>query len=253
MLNINTLKILNVKFNVLTLSELISIVHDKLVSNQKFLIALSNPEFLLESKKNPLLFNYLNAVEINLADGIGIVWASKLLYKNPLNVRLTGTDFFPELVKLCSSSNFSFFILGGKPNICNKVISKFEKEFNYFGFKGCHHGFFDLEDEKKIIANINSLNPDVLMVCLGNPKQEEWIFRNFDKINAKLIFGNGGVLDFWSNNVKRAPLWIQNLGFEWLYRLFQDFTFYRIKRQSKLLIFPFLVFIQFYKQGFKRI
>ena len=84
---------------------------------------------------------------------------------------------------------------------------------------------------------INNSVPDIVIVCLGCPNQEMWICRNISKINAKIIIGNGGAIDFWSGNVKRAPSFFIKNGFEWIYRLFQDFSIKRIKRQLKLLKF----------------
>lgn len=247
------LTLLNVKFHNIKVESLLNLILKKVKNGEKFIISLSNPEFLLESEKNQELKKYLNNVSLNLADGIGVVWASKILSKKPLFERITGTDLLPELINLSLVNKLRFYFLGGGFGVAEKARDKFKNDFGYNGVIGYQHGFFENNEENNIIQKINMLSPDILMVCLGNPKQEEWIERNFDKLNVKLVFGNGGALDFWSNNVQRAPMWMQNLGFEWLFRLFQDFTWKRIKRQSRLIVFPFLVLKQFAKQGFKRI
>ena len=90
----------------------------------------------------------------------------------------------------------------------------------------------------EIVDEINNACPEITIVCLGCPKQEKWIEKNKDKINTKIIFGNGGAIDFWSGNIKRAPVFFINHKIEWLFRLFQDFNWKRIKRQLK--IFQFL-------------
>ena len=91
--------------------------------------------------------------------------------------------------------------------------------------------------DEEIINRINSQNIDIVIVCLGCPKQEYWIKNNFDKINTKIIFGNGESIDFWSGNTKRAPKIFINLGIEWLFRLFASFSISRVKRQMKLAKF----------------
>jgi N-acetylglucosaminyldiphosphoundecaprenol N-acetyl-beta-D-mannosaminyltransferase len=104
---------------------------------------------------------------------------------------------------------------------------------------GALHGYFT--DDEETVRTINASGADILMVCLGNPHQEEWIEKHFDRMNAKLIFGNGGALDFWSGAATRAPQWVIGLGLEWLYRLMQDRSWKRLRRQLRLLTFVRLV------------
>lgn len=246
-------RILNVSFDNFNFSEFVEIVLSLINNNENITIALSNPEFLLEAKKNMELLMFLNSITYNVADGIGVIWASKILFKNPLSERITGTDFLPELIKRGYKYNLSYFFVGGRPGIAESAASNFKKMFGNNIVIHTFHGYFDFCQEDEIIAKINSVSPDVLMVCLGNPKQELFISRNRDRLNARLIFGNGGALDFWANEVKRAPIWMQNMGLEWIFRLYQDPSKERFKRQIRLIKFPFLVFIQFARQGFKRI
>lgn len=245
--------ILGVKFDNFTIDEFVQLVVQEIKANKKFRIALSNPEFLLEARKRPELKAYLNAIEFNVADGIGVVYASRLLHGEPLKERITGTDMLPRLIEKSKENGFTFYFLGGKPGIAEKARQKFVELFDYQGVIGLHHGYFDENLESVIIDEIRNLKPDILMVCLGNPKQEKWIQDNFHLLDAKLIFGNGGALDYYSNNVKRAPIWFQKNGLEWLYRLTQDFTWARIKRQARLFKFPFFVLAEYAKQGFKKV
>lgn len=247
------IEVVNINFTNLGLKELMVKLDISLQNHVKLKLAFSNPEFLIESLENKNLESYLNAVDFNLADGAGIIMASKILNKNPLEERVTGTDFVPALMQLSRKKGYTTFFLGGKPSVAGRAKTNLEKLFPDTKIIGTNDGYFQKEEEDLIIEKINKLSPDFLMVCLGNPKQEEWIERNYEKINAKVIFGNGGALDFWSSEVRRAPKWMQNNNLEWLFRLFQDLNKNRIKRQAKLLKFPFIVFRQFAKQGFRRI
>lgn len=245
--------ILGVRFDNFTIEEFVDLVVKEIEAKKKFRIALSNPEFLLQARNNPELKKYLNSIEYNVADGIGVVLASRLLHQNPLKERITGTDMLPRLIEKAKDKGLTFYFLGGKPGVSEKAKQKFIEKFGYKGVVGLHHGYFDENLESVIIDEIRLLQPDVLMVCLGNPKQEKWIQENFHRLEARLIFGNGGALDYYSNNVKRAPIWFQKNGLEWLYRLTQDFTLARIKRQARLFKFPFLVLAEYAKQGFKKV
>jgi N-acetylglucosaminyldiphosphoundecaprenol N-acetyl-beta-D-mannosaminyltransferase len=247
-----TNRILGVRFDNFTIDEFVDLVVKEIEAKKKFRIALSNPEFLLQARSNPQLKNYLNSIEFNVADGIGVVLASRLLHHYPLKERITGTDMLPRLVEKAKERGLTFYFLGGKPGVAEKAKQKFLEKFGYEGVVGLHHGYLDENMESVIIDEIRLLKPDILMVCLGNPKQEKWIQDNFHLLEARLIFGNGGALDYYSNNVKRAPLWFQENGLEWLFRLTQDFSWVRIKRQSKLLKFPFLILFDFVKQGLKK-
>ena len=108
---------------------------------------------------------------------------------------------------------------------------------------GCRHGYFDFGDEPAIVEEINVSGAQVLMVCLGNPKQEEWIERNFRALRTAVVFGNGGALDFYSGRVLRAPICVQRLGLEWLFRLMQDPSLTRVRRQARLLKFLWMVLV----------
>ena len=109
-----------------------------------------------------------------------------------------------------------------------------EEKFPNINVVGTHNGFFNNDEE--IVNQINLLNPDVLLVGMGAPKQEKWIFKNKDKLNAKVFIGIGGSFDVMSGKIKRAPLFFQKLGLEWLYRLIkQPKRFFRMLSLPKFL------------------
>ena len=131
-----------------------------------------------------------------------------------------------------------FFFYGGKLENVIKAKELIESKYENISIVDYFDGYTEITDAE-LIEKINSSNPDILIVCLGCPKQELWIQQNYEKINAKIIFGNGGSIDFWSGSVKRAPDFFIKHGLEFIYRLFQNFTFKRIKRQLKLFKFLF--------------
>jgi N-acetylglucosaminyldiphosphoundecaprenol N-acetyl-beta-D-mannosaminyltransferase len=214
-------EILGILFNKLTMKELINEINKEIKMGNKIKMAFSNAQFIINAYKSSFLFNYLNSVDYNLADGMAIVWCSNLLGKR-LPERITGTDFTHEMASLSEKEKYTIFLLGGRPGIAELAAKKMVESHPGCIIVGTHHGYFSPIEEYSIIKKINDKNPDFLMVCLGNPKQEEWIARNFDLLNAKVIFGNGGALDFTSGRIPRAPLWMQKAGLEWFYRFIQE-------------------------------
>lgn len=237
-------KILDIPFDNLTQKELLQKVDKIVAKKDKKIIAFTNPEIVVQAAKNNQLRKYLQKKShLNLADGIGVVWASQI-FKKPLKERITGTDFVPAICKLSAEKNYRVFFLGGGKNTAQKGKKNLEKKYPKCQIVGTQNGYFPSKDDNKIVEKINKSRVQILMVCLGCPKQEKWILKNFDKLKVNLVFGNGGALDFWANNVKRAPKWMQKIGLEWLFRLAQDFGWRRAKRQFRLIIFVWRILLQ---------
>lgn len=230
--------IFGIPFDCLTLDELSGILLDAIDEGRRLRLAFSNPEFLVEAKKNEFLKNYLKGVDYNLADGYGVFLASRLS-NNPLPERVTGTDFTYRMAELSHEFGFKIFLLGGRPGVAERAKDRLEGLYPDCRIVGCSHGFLSDDENKELLGRINELSPHFLMVCLGNPKQEKWISSNFENLNVNVVFGNGGALDFAAGVVRRAPIFMRNTGFEWLWRLFQDFNVARVKRLLKLPIFVY--------------
>jgi N-acetylglucosaminyldiphosphoundecaprenol N-acetyl-beta-D-mannosaminyltransferase len=191
-----------------------------------------NPEIIMEAQKNENLQAALNRADLLLPDGIGVVIASKIM-GTPLSERVPGFDYVCELLKL----DKSFYLFGGKPGVAEMAAKELKaKGVNVVGY---HHGYF--QEDGDIIEEINRLRPDILLVCLGAPKQELWIDRNRDGLNTHLCIGAGGTLDVLAGNVKRAPELFQKLYLEWLYRALKQPS--RLPRLLKLPQFLFKVML----------
>jgi len=192
------------------------------------MIFTPNPEMVINATKNEELKEALNNSDMNIPDGNGIVWASKKI-KKPLPERVAGFDFIHKLFDLGKNNDIKFYLLGAKPEIVEKAKENLEKQ----GVKivGFHNGYF--KDEQPIIDEINSLDVDVVLVALGAPKQELFIYKNKDKLKAKIAVGVGGSFDVISGEVKRAPKVFIKLKLEWLYRGLTD-----IKRMRRLMAIP---------------
>lgn len=231
--------LLGVKVDPLSSGELSDVVIGAIAEGKKIRLAFSNPEFVIAAGRNRVLKDYLNSADYNFADGIGLVWGVRFKYGRRIE-RLTGTDFTEAMADISARHGYRIFLLGGKPGVADRAAKGLAQRHPGCVIAGVRDGYFSEDQESSLLREINAAQPDFLMVCLGNPKQEAWIRRHYDSLNAKVIFGNGGALDFAAGDVSRAPRFMQRMGFEWLWRLFQDFSVVRVRRQMVLPKFVLL-------------
>jgi len=172
---------------------------------------------------------------INIADGFPIFVATQLL-GNPVPERITGIELMEELLKLAAESHFSVYFLGSKIDILRKVIDKCLKEYPFLKVVGCHHGYYLKDDEDSLVKEIACLNPDILLVALGLPQKEYFIYDHIKNLDLSLILPVGGGFDVYSGMKKRAPQWVQKMGIEWLWRSIYD------RSRGKLIFRNFIPF-----------
>lgn len=240
------ISILDHPFDTISPPELLQQIQLSIARKEQITIAFSNPEHVLSYLQNKSVKEYTDQCKYILPDGIGIIWASKIL-KNEnngvsLNQRITGTVFAYAISQACQEQKWRFCIFGGTIDsntraivICQEVYPGIE----ILGIPG--YG----KSENEILLQLREYQPTVLMVCQGNPRQELWIQKNRRLLpNTYLIFGNGGAVDFISGTVKRAPLFFQRFHLEWLFRLTQDFTPQRFNRLLRIPMFVWMVLIR---------
>ncbi len=182
------------------------------------MIFTPNSEIILYASKNPEYTDVLNKADMIVPDGIGVVYGAKIL-GDKLEERVAGYDLVVKLFGVMAKKGQSVYLLGAKPGVAEAAAENLVKEYPGLKIAGTHDGYFKDEDDEAVIDEINNTNPDFLMVCIGFPKQENWIYRHRDKINARLAIGAGGCIDVFAGNVQRAPEFYCKHGIEWLYRL----------------------------------
>ncbi|MDW7691033.1 WecB/TagA/CpsF family glycosyltransferase [Flammeovirgaceae bacterium SG7u.111] len=156
-----------------------------------------------------------------LNDGIGLDLAAS--YKGEkFSENLNGTDFTPEVLGLCEKKGYKVFLFGTKQEILEVTVKNIKAKFPNLNIAGYRNGFFTNEDTPSIVEEINESGADVLIVAMGNPKQEMWIYENRSALKVKLAMGVGAFFDFTAGAVTRAPMWIRKVKFEWLYRLYLE-------------------------------
>ncbi len=156
-------------------------------------------------------------------DGIGLELAGRILEGRGFPQNLNGTDFTPWLFAGLERPT-RVYLLGGEPGIPEEAARRFAERFPNVRIVGARDGFFPPAEELAVVAAVAAAQPDILLVALGNPKQEMFIARHFDALGAKAMFGVGALLDFTAGKVVRAPAWVRKLRSEWIWRLLQEPT-----------------------------
>jgi N-acetylglucosaminyldiphosphoundecaprenol N-acetyl-beta-D-mannosaminyltransferase len=160
----------------------------------------------------------LNEADMNIPDGIGIIYASKIK-KRPIKERVAGYDTVQAVFERIRTTDKTVYFFGGAPGVTDDAKAEMERVHSGLKITGCANGYFDEAREKEIIAEINEKKPDLLLVGIGFPKQEKWIYNHLGELNVKVAIGVGGSFDVMSGKVKRAPDIFIKLGLEWFHRL----------------------------------
>ena len=197
----------------------------------------------MEAQKDRDLMSILREADLVVPDGIGVVWASKYS-EIRLAERVAGYDLTQNLMRELAGTEETFYFFGGAPGVAAAAARKMEKQYPGLKIVGGHNGYFDEKEEKKIIQDIKKLSPSILLVGLGAPKQEKWIYDNIRLTGVKLAIGVGGSFDVMAGNVKRAPKLFQKLGLEWFHRLITQPT-----RWKRMLRLPKFVLTVLRKRG----
>lgn len=231
--------ILNVAVNPLTMADTITILDRKVANKQQTFVVTANAEILMMADGDKNYFDIITkSADVVLPDGAGVVWAGRHKgYKIP--ERVAGFDLFKQLLILANKKQYKVFFFGGTPGTAEMAAKVAIKENKDLQVVGCLNGYFKEADCQEIIKKINDSGADMLFVALGAPKQEKWLAEWRNKLQSSLLMGIGGSFDVLAGKAKRAPLWMQKAGLEWLYRLFKQPS--RIGRMMALPKFVFKV------------
>lgn len=233
--------IFGVQFDNFTIAETV----EQAVSfeNKPFVLYTPNPEIVQAARKDKEFCDILNTASVVTPDGIGIVYASKILGGH-IKERAAGFDICCGIIEKLAQKGGSVYLFGGKPGVAEQAKEKVEETYKGIKVCGVADGYFDETKEKEIIADISEKAPDLLLVCLGAPKQEKWIYNHKDILNAKILVGAGGSIDVLSGNTKRAPKFFIKLGLEWFYRLLCE-----PKRIGRMMQLPLFLLEVVFKRG----
>ncbi len=216
------------------------------------LIVTPNSEIIVNAAKDPELKSIIEKADLVIPDGIGLVYASKIMGV-PLTERVTGIDFLEAILGYLEETGQSIFFLGSRPGdgenpgIAEIAVEKMKEKYKELKVAGTHHGYFKEADEEAVVKEINDSGADFLCVAMGSPKQEKFVSRYHNNLKVKGTIGVGGSLDVWAGTLKRAPEFYRKHGLEWLYRLIQQPS--RYKRMAALPLFMIKVVVNRFTGG----
>lgn len=202
-------------------------------------IISGNPEILYSGTKDEFLNSvYNDNSSIIIPDGIGTVMVSKML-KEPVKEKIAGIEVMEALLEKYNKEGKKIYLLGAEEDVLEKCTMNLMSKYPKIDIVGSHNGYFDLDNCKDIIEDINLKQPYAIFVAMGCPRQEIFIARNMRELPCKVFMGVGGSFDVFAGKVNRAPDWMIKVGLEWLYRVTKEP--WRIKRLGAIPKFLWMV------------
>lgn len=215
------LTLLGIPIRNLTMSEALSTIAGWLDGDSCRQVCFVNADCANIAYRDSEYLSVLQAADLSLADGIGLMLAGKLLGRE-IKQNVNGTDLFPRLCEALAGSPHGIYLLGARPGVAESVRDWIALNHPGVRVVGLHHGYYPPEDEERIIDDIAGSGASVLLVAFGAPRQDTWISKHLKETGASVALGVGGLFDFYSGRISRAPQWMREIGFEWIYRFWQE-------------------------------
>lgn len=217
--------LLNTYVNNVNMDEAIQAIEDMIASEKRSYIVAINVDVVMKIENDSYLKEITDKADMVLVDGKPLEWIAKW-HNRPIKAKISGSDLVPILCGRAAEKGYSIFIIGGKEGIAEKAKQNLERDLPKIRIVGTYAPPFGFEKDerelKKINAMISNVHPDILITCFGCPKQEKWIYENYQKYDAKVSVCAGATVDFLAGNVNRAPRWMSDHGLEWFYRFLQE-------------------------------
>lgn len=217
------LEILGVSFSNTTLEMAVERIMQCAQAHQKAVFSFVNADCLNIAYQNWKYRQALAQADQVFADGSGIRMACRLL-KEKLLGNVNGTDLFPKLCERLADTHLSVYLLGAKPEIAQATATVMQQRYPGLKIAGTQDGYFKPEETAQVVEAINQSGAAILLVAMGAPRQELWLAEHRAQLNPAVCIGVGGLFDFYSGRIPRAPLWMREIGFEWFWRLLQEPT-----------------------------
>lgn len=216
-----SVSILGLPIQNVSMSEAVADVYGFFGARESKIVVTPNAEILQMYTSDPAMKEALDRADYIVPDGIGVLMAAKRL-GTPLKEKVAGVDLARNLLEKAAKEGGNVFLLGAKPGVAAEAKRCLEEEIPGISIVGEQDGYFKPEDVPAIIERINGLDVDMLFVCLGAPKQEQWMAEHKSELKVGVMLGLGGSLDIFSHTLKRAPKWMIACRIEWLYRVAKE-------------------------------
>lgn len=205
----------------LTENEAVGLIDQMITKGGSHYAAVVNAAKLVAANRDENLKQVLLDADMVTADGMSVVWASRLLGQ-PLKQRVTGIDLFERLVERAVRRGWSVYFLGAREESVLGTIERFKSRHAALKVAGSHNGYFAASESNAVAETIKQSGADLLFVAMGSPAQEKWIASHLATSGVRFALGVGGSFDHVSGLAVRAPEWMQRSGLEWLYRLLRE-------------------------------
>jgi N-acetylglucosaminyldiphosphoundecaprenol N-acetyl-beta-D-mannosaminyltransferase len=213
--------VLGVALDAVTMRALVERVDDAIARRARLRIGVVNAAKLVRMRRDPELRHDVLSSDVVVADGVPLVWTSRLLGRR-LPERVAGIDLMAEILRRGAERGYRVYCLGATDHVLGLAVDRIRADHPGVRVVGRHHGYFRLDEEPAIAAAIASAKPDVLLVAMSSPRKERFLARWGDALGVPVCHGVGGSFDVLAGKVRRAPVSWQRLGLEWLYRVAQE-------------------------------
>ena len=217
----SSLHVLGVRVDDVTADETLTLIERFITERRPHQICTVNPEFVMQAQQDELFRNVLHNAALCVPDGIGLLWAARRL-GHPLRERGAGSDLVVQIAARAAQLDWRLYFLGAAPGVAARSATILQARHPELVIAGIFPGSPEPAGEDDIVERIRAARPDVLLVAFGAPAQDVWIARNQPRLNVPVAMGVGGSLDFIAGVAQRAPIWVQRIGLEWLYRLVRE-------------------------------
>ena len=216
--------ILGIPFHQFTLANAVDRIESMVADGGSHYVVTPNVDFLVKAQRDPDLRHILVCADLVLCDGKPIVWASHWL-GGALPCRVAGSDLIPSLLSRAADRGWRVFLLGGSPDVASEAARRIAATYPNLPavahYSPPYRPLHEMNDSE-IIKQVRAARPDVMLVCLGCPKQEKWMSHHCKTMGVPVMIGAGATIDFLADRMARAPIWMQRSGTEWLFRLLQE-------------------------------
>ncbi|MCH9688751.1 MAG: WecB/TagA/CpsF family glycosyltransferase [Deltaproteobacteria bacterium] len=213
--------LLGIDIDNVTMAEAIDEVMARLEAGLRTRLLFVNADCVNISFRDAAYREILRAGDLVLADGLGM-WLAGKIRGATVRDNVNGTDLFPRLCGRLAGTPFRVFLLGARPGVAEDVRTWIARHHPEVVVCGVRDGYFPLEQSPQVAATIREARTDVLLVAMGAPRQEAWIDGNLEATGATVAMGVGGLFDFYSGQIPRAPRWMRDWGLEWVYRFARE-------------------------------
>lgn len=217
-----SVSILGVRVHTITLATLLNYITAIIAKHQRALISYANIHGINLAYEIPWFRDFLNQSDMVICDGFGVKWGARILgYRIP--ERFTPPDWLGKLAERAAWHGHTLYLLGARPGVADRLATRFRTQYPKLRIVGTHHGFFDKQrtsaENQAVLAAINAVTPNILLVGFGMPLQEQWLRDNWADVQANVAITVGAAFDYLTGEVRRGPRWMTDHGLEWLARL----------------------------------